>query len=394
MARMLPQTLDDFTINANTGVITVSTAPTFSETDATANTRTLIIRATDTSDDGDRLGETTREVAVTITVTENLVDIDGDGLIDIDTLDALNNIRHDRAGTSYKTAPDDSGSTVGCPTAGCRGYELTRSLDFGDGASYANGIVNAWRPDGTGTNQGWVPIGRDGSVFSGRFYGNGHTITGLYSRRVASGDVQVGLFGITGGAAVIANVGLLGVDLHADGTQNGRIGALVGENRGLIVASYSKGDITVTDGDGTQYLGGLVGYQGTAGKPTIIASYSEVETTVPMMSDVNIRSGGLIGYHSLEGTGGIHASYSNADIRGNGYGVGLTMGGQNYLGGLIGEIHLSRILQHVQTLILLLIMLVATSSLLLLEQHPLLEQNPLPVYLPQGLQQLVAVLEC
>ena len=42
------QTLGDFTIDAATGVITVATAPTFSLT-ATENTRTLTIRATDTS---------------------------------------------------------------------------------------------------------------------------------------------------------------------------------------------------------------------------------------------------------------------------------------------------------------------------------------------------------
>ena len=58
------------------------------------------------------------------------VDADGDGLIDIWTLDQLNHIRHNLAGTSYKASADASGNTKGCPQSGCNGYELMRRLGF------------------------------------------------------------------------------------------------------------------------------------------------------------------------------------------------------------------------------------------------------------------------
>ena len=55
------QTLGDFTIDAATGAITVSTAPTFSLTATEENTRTLTIRATDTSTTPGVVGETTTD---------------------------------------------------------------------------------------------------------------------------------------------------------------------------------------------------------------------------------------------------------------------------------------------------------------------------------------------
>ena len=54
------------------------------------------------------------------------VDRDGDGLIEIDSLTMLHNMRYNLAGTSYKESADAPGAAYGCPAAGCRGYELTR----------------------------------------------------------------------------------------------------------------------------------------------------------------------------------------------------------------------------------------------------------------------------
>ena len=93
-----------------------------------------------------------------------LADSDGDGLIDIDTLEELNNIRYNLEGTSYKVSADGSGNSEGCPATGCFGYELTRNLDFASAASYdADAINSDWRPDNAdpdmATNAGWEPIG-------------------------------------------------------------------------------------------------------------------------------------------------------------------------------------------------------------------------------------------
>ena len=53
-------------------------------------------------------------------VIDNLdVDIDNDGLIEISTLQQLDLVRYDFAGTSL------NGNSTGCPSTGCNGYELS-----------------------------------------------------------------------------------------------------------------------------------------------------------------------------------------------------------------------------------------------------------------------------
>ena len=88
------QTLGDFTIDAATGVITVSNAPTFSMT-ATENTRTLTVRATDTSPGASGEQFVERDIVIEVVLT---IDSDNDGLIDINTLEELNNIRKQSGG--------------------------------------------------------------------------------------------------------------------------------------------------------------------------------------------------------------------------------------------------------------------------------------------------------
>ena len=48
---------------------------------------------------------------------ERDVDSDDDGLIDISTLDMLNNMRYNLAGTNYKTRESDPGSSAGAPAS-------------------------------------------------------------------------------------------------------------------------------------------------------------------------------------------------------------------------------------------------------------------------------------
>ena len=64
-----------------------------------------------------------------------IVDADSDGLIEINNLDDLNEIRNNVHGTSLR------GNSESCPLdTGCFGYELTRDLDFD---SNGNGIVDS-----------------------------------------------------------------------------------------------------------------------------------------------------------------------------------------------------------------------------------------------------------
>ena len=51
-------------------------------------------------------------------------DLDDDGLIEINSLADLNEIRNNLDGTSLY------GESTGCPAEGCNGFELTTTLDF------------------------------------------------------------------------------------------------------------------------------------------------------------------------------------------------------------------------------------------------------------------------
>ena len=104
-------------------------------------------------------------------------DRDDEGLIEVSNLAQLNAIRWDLHGDGAADAADDdvpyasafpyAGSDMGCPSAGCTGYELNADLDFdtnGDGE--ADPDDDYWN-DGVG----WVPIGNFPNPFFGTFDG-------------------------------------------------------------------------------------------------------------------------------------------------------------------------------------------------------------------------------
>jgi hypothetical protein len=124
------------------------------------------------------------------------VDIDNDGLIEISTLQELDLMRYDLAGTSL------NGDSTGCPATGCNGYELVADLDFD---TNGNGVADAgdlfWN-----NGQGWEPVGdTDGGpayaqkkttgAFGGIFNGNGFQLSNMYIDR--PNDAWVGLFANT-----------------------------------------------------------------------------------------------------------------------------------------------------------------------------------------------------
>ena len=129
------------------------------------------------------------------------LDNDADGLIEVSSLEQLNAIRHDLDGNGI---PDSAGTTAyaaafpaagSIPCTGCNGYELTRSLDFQDIASYSSGALNPLWTSGSG----WLPIGVGSSEtsFTATFEGNGHTIRNLLINRTTflEDPGAAGLFG-------------------------------------------------------------------------------------------------------------------------------------------------------------------------------------------------------
>ena len=147
-------------------------------------------------------------------------DSDADGLIEIDSVEALNAIRCDLNGDGVVddgTVPSAGHSSnradayvrafgqTTLPSGTYMGYELTADLNFAGSrwAENASGL--------TAVARGWYPIGDRDTPFSTIFDGNSYTISNLYindERTYGAGGS--GLFGQTGPAATICFVGVAG----------------------------------------------------------------------------------------------------------------------------------------------------------------------------------------
>ena len=294
------------------------------------------------------------EGVYTITIeNEQPIDDDNDGLIDIYTLEDLDEMRN-----QYTNMPSTCGSNG---DLACESFELRRSLDFNDAESYQSGMTD---PNWT-TSTGWTPIGSADEPFNRVFDGNGFTISGLYINRPQSSDV--GLFNTLGSGSEVKNIGLLDVNIqggdnvgglvgwksssaiinsYASGAVSGawRVGGLVGGNRGSIINSYASVVVTATG----RQIGGLVGYSriGSA----IINSYASGTVSGDRVV------GGLVGYNSYDSR--IINSYASGAVSGNRrvgglvsdhegrlrnvYATGdvsLTSASDDSLGGLVGIWH-------------------------------------------------------
>ena len=256
-------------------------------------------------------------VAVTGIAIPLLADTDGDGLLEISTIEQLNAVRDDLDG----------------------GYELVNNLDFTETSSYASRVVNlAYRPlnkaDPTdapvavqtdavdGMNPGFTPIGTFADQFTGTFEGNGFTISKLY---INTSRDRVGLFGTADTGNEMRNLGLLEAYVTGDNNTGGlvgsntgsaiqncyvtgavsgtgdNIGGLVGYNNGGPIQNcYATGNVT-----GTSDVGGLVGYNNGGPIQNCYATGNVTGT-----SDV----GGLVGYNSSL----IRNSYATGTISGTG----------------------------------------------------------------------------
>ena len=237
-------------------------------------------------------------------------DTDNDGLIEIKTAGQLNAVRWDTDGDGdpsrgyYLDAGAFAGAAqgMGCPVSGCVGYEIgidTRGETTINLSSYTD----------------WEPI----PSFSGTLDGNGHTVSGLTisDRRVAG----AGLFAEVASSGKVRNLGLTDVSI----TANQQVGAVAGTNRGLISGVHATGTITRRSnnqpGNPTD-IGGLVGFNDTAG--IIEVSYSEVTVTTNVGTGSSSNVGGLVGRN----LGKIQAAYSTGAV---------TVGSATRVGGFVGH---------------------------------------------------------
>ncbi len=260
------------------------------------------------------------------------VDADGDGLIEIENAEMLDNMRYDLAGTSYETsAAQTADSSRGCPDSGCKGYELTANINLSSLLNANNnGMIDTTTVSvagkthtviaiGTGKDKSWVPIGTvgTGNSFTGTFEGNNHTIANLWvnisSSVSANSAIYAGLFGVTGNGMSIRNVGVISGSIHASSSSSftSYSGGLVGYSNSTvsITNSYFSGTGGVSSSSSSSssssYSGGFVGsYKGTV---SITNSYFSGTDGVSASS----RSGGLVGsYRGTTGTGTVSITNS------------------------------------------------------------------------------------
>ena len=219
---------------------------------------------------------------------------------------------------SYAAAFPSAVASMGCPAAGCTGYEIgaapsTPALDI-DLDTNGNGTADAG-DDYWNDGAGWGPI----PSYSATFEGNGNTVSGLFINK-ASNDA--GLFHTIAATGKVRNLGLLDVDV----TAFAEVGAMAASNLGLIEASYSTGSVTSSHAAGNAgAAGGLVGRLGSGGK--LLASFSRASVTA---SSGATHTAGLVGGLVGSNSGDVIASYATGSV------TTQTSATQTQVGGLVG----------------------------------------------------------
>ncbi len=258
------------------------------------------------------------------------VDIDNDGLIEISTLQELDLMRYDLAGTSL------NGDSTGCPAAGCNGYELVADLDFD---TNENGIADADDLFWNG-GAGWEPIGTLQNSFEAIFNGNNHTLANLYINR--SNLSYVGLFSVIKNAFVekmnLSNTWISGEQSSGSlvgtavfstistcqvmGSVRSDVYAAGGVAGSMVNSSMSNCDVTgeVKVLNGFSFFGAAGGLVGDISDSTI--AKSNFSGTVLIPTDKRF-AGGLVGLSNESGI--ISDSFAYADVSG-GFGVGGILG--------------------------------------------------------------------
>ena len=268
-------------------------------------------------------------IAVTMSVAQDTdmdgvpdevdADFDGDGLMEVFTINDLDAIRNDLNATGD--------GKQGAPSGGFTGYELMNDLDFNDDNSYSDLNLKSSVTSGSG----WEPIGNSSNPFSTLFDGNDFTISNLLIDRSSSGN---GLFAEANIQATLRNIHIQIRSFNGGNTSGGLLGAndrgtvqncsvigiiagnsttggLVGDNEGTILNSWTEGDVS-----GSVYVGGLTGRN--RGDGEIEFSYS----TMNVQNDGNY-SGGLTGQNLAS----VKMCYAKGNVNAGG----------NWVGGLIGS---------------------------------------------------------
>ena len=137
----------------------------------------------------------------------------------------------------------------------CHSYKISNEDELFAFAQYVNsGNTSAdavLMADITVTeHDSWTPIGNSNKPYSGKFDGNGHTISGLKFNDTEKD--YVGLFGYVGYGGKITSVGVIESSFIGDDY----VGGICGYNEGTITDSYNTGSVSGEYED----VGGICGY--------------------------------------------------------------------------------------------------------------------------------------
>jgi len=262
-------------------------------------------------------------------------------------------------GPSYSSPTDYATNVTGTINASMLVNDVNQlqAINTNQGGTYALGRdINASVTRGWNTGAGFVPIGSSTTRFTGRFDGQGHTISGLFINLPLQDDV--GLFGMASNST-IRHVGLIGADI----TGSKYVGALAGSTGGIADDVYATSfSVTALD----SYVGGLVGYNNSALTNAYATGVIKGNNGVGGLVGFNANSlsgvhaagtvtgndyvGGLVGYNNLQAT--ITGAYATGTVTGHDSVGGLVgyndtvpitgsyatgdVGGNNYVGGLVG----------------------------------------------------------
>ena len=255
-------------------------------------------------------------------LVDDTIDIDDDnnGLIEVRNIDDLHEIRFQHDGSGKKQHADDQKNTSGCPSWGCRGYELARSLDFNDANSYRDYTINrGWTVEdySDDSDHGWHPLPDFRTIFNG----NGFIIRNLQINRV--NEHNVGLFAAVHQLGRVENVELV----HPNIRGRSNVGGLVGNNSGVVINSYVRDyDTDVRTRDTSKYIeaiegsvGGLVGRNNGGGESIGDIINSGTVINVQIKEDtsadgINANAGGLAGFNLNSAE--IINSYARGTVKG------------------------------------------------------------------------------
>ncbi|MCI7692692.1 MAG: hypothetical protein MSR67_09985, partial [Oscillospiraceae bacterium] len=150
----------------------------------------------------------------------------------------------------------------------------------------------------------WTAIGTDATPFTGKFSGDGHTISGIVINK--SDEDYQGLFGYSTGT--IMNVGVINSSISG----SWYVGGVCGINDGTITNCYSTGAVS-----GSWYVGGICG-----------ENYGTIENCYS--TGTVSGTGGFVGGVCGLNTGTIENCYSTGAVSGLDYSVGGVCGYDNY----------------------------------------------------------------